>query len=70
MLESLLTNDPGAYVHVEQAPEKELNFLFLQTGAMKETMKKYGKVLLLDHTYKVNKHKMPLTVLMTMDGNC
>ncbi|XP_034253683.1 uncharacterized protein LOC117652699 [Thrips palmi] len=69
VLESLLSNDPNAFIHVGKSPDNDLTFLFIQTGAMRDTMRTYGRVLLLDHTYKVNKNKMPLTVLMTMDGD-
>lgn len=27
------------------------------------------KLFLLDHTYKINKHKMPVTVFMVSDGS-
>lgn len=32
-------------------------------------MKQYGKIVLFDHTYKINKTRMPTALLMTMDGN-
>jgi len=63
-----LQEDPGVFIHVGEC-EGELEYLFLQTSAMKKNVEKYGKVLLLDHTYKVTKTEMPVTVMMVMDGN-
>ncbi|KAK3911695.1 Protein FAR1-RELATED SEQUENCE 5, partial [Frankliniella fusca] len=69
-----LIEDYGAYVYVGRedglAEEQgELQFLFIQTPAMKQNVVDYGVVLIVDHTYKVNRNRMPVCVLMVMDGN-
>lgn len=68
-LSQLLVKDPEAFISVGQSENEELEFLFLQTSRMRKVMQTYGKVLLLDHTYKINKTRMPVTILMTTDGH-
>ncbi|KAK3918466.1 Protein FAR1-RELATED SEQUENCE 5, partial [Frankliniella fusca] len=36
---------------------------------MKQNVIDFGLVLILDHTYKVNENRMPVCVMMVMDGN-
>ncbi|XP_034238088.1 uncharacterized protein LOC117643353 [Thrips palmi] len=67
-LEKIKEADPGTSIHIGET-EGEMTHLFIQTTAMKKNVQKYGKVLLLDHTYKVTKTEMPVTVMMVMDGN-
>ncbi|XP_034232771.1 uncharacterized protein LOC117640401 [Thrips palmi] len=69
-LEKLKESDPLASIYVVKDPDSgELANLFIQTGAMKQNMINYGRLILFDHTYKINKNRMPVAVIMVMDGN-
>ncbi|KAK3913128.1 Protein FAR1-RELATED SEQUENCE 5 [Frankliniella fusca] len=68
-LANLLDNDPDASVYVERDESDDLKFLFLQTSAMRRNVQMYGMVLLMDHSNKVNRNRMPVCVLMVMDGD-
>ncbi|KAK3929704.1 Protein FAR1-RELATED SEQUENCE 5 [Frankliniella fusca] len=68
VLSELTAEDPGAVISVTKSESGELQFIFLQTSEMRENVAKYGKVILIDHTYKINKNRMPVCVLMVMDG--
>lgn len=45
-----------------------IEYLFIETSRMRRTVQKFGSVVMMDHTYKINKNKMPGTVFMCMDG--
>ncbi|XP_049517097.1 uncharacterized protein LOC119441311 isoform X2 [Dermacentor silvarum] len=47
---------------------KELQVLYVQTKQMHRMFKGYPEVLILDATYRTNKHRMPLFVFMVEDG--
>ncbi|KAK3931288.1 hypothetical protein KUF71_025548 [Frankliniella fusca] len=68
-LANLLDNDPDASVYNARDESDDLKFLFLQTSAMRRNVQMYGMVLLMDHSYKVNRNRMPVCVLMVMDGD-
>jgi len=68
VLEKLLKVDEGAYVSVSHVCN-EFQYLFIQTSKMKETAQKFGSVIFMDTTYKINKNQMPVSVLMVMDGH-
>ncbi|XP_034233441.1 uncharacterized protein LOC117640701 isoform X2 [Thrips palmi] len=68
-LQELLDTDPEAHIRVGRNEDNELEFLFIQTSGMRKTMQEFGTVLLMDHTYKINSRRMPVSVFMTMDGH-
>ncbi|KAK3922729.1 hypothetical protein KUF71_000131 [Frankliniella fusca] len=68
-IQQLLQADSQACVHTGKGEDGDLEFLFVQTSAMRAVVEKFGTVMLLDHTYKINKAGMPVTVFMCMDGN-
>lgn len=47
---------------------KELQVLYVQTRQMHRMFEGYPEVLILDATYRTNKHRMPLFVFMVEDG--
>ena len=51
----LQEKDPGCLMTLGKTPEGDLKYLSVQTSRMKENVRRYGKVILLDHTYKINK---------------
>jgi len=54
-LEEIKAKDPGANVHIEVDPiSKEVIFIFIQTTDMRENLKKFPEVILMDVTYKIN----------------
>jgi len=69
-LELLTQEDPGASIVVGKgANDAEIASLFIQTSAMKRCMTDYGRIVMMDHTYKINKNRMPVCVFMVMDGH-
>ncbi|XP_064485129.1 uncharacterized protein ZSWIM9-like [Ornithodoros turicata] len=48
---------------------QELQILLIQTAHMKEALRSFPEVLLLDATYRTNKLKMPLFVFAVQDGS-
>lgn len=62
--------DPGCSIHVVKDEESgELENLFIQTTAMRENVAKFGRLIMFDYTYKINKNRMPVALVMVMDGN-
>jgi len=49
--------------------KKEIDIIYMQTGAMKALFERYPEVLLIDGTHCVNNRRMPLYSLMVMDNN-
>ena len=43
--------------------------IYLQTSAMTKSMLKFPEVILMDSTYRCKNRKMPLSLIMVMDGN-
>ncbi|KAK3913121.1 Protein FAR1-RELATED SEQUENCE 5 [Frankliniella fusca] len=54
---------------VETIDPAKLKYIFIMTTKMKNLVSKYGKVILMDHTYKINKNRLPLCVIMVTNGN-
>lgn len=70
VLLKLKEKDPGAFFHIIKDEEtSELQNLFVQTSHMRHNVSRFGKIILFDHTYQINKNKMPVALLMVMDGN-
>lgn len=65
----IVEEDPGAFVHVVKDEDGALISLFIQTSRMRSNVVKYGLVLLFDHTYKINKNRLPVGLFKVMDGN-
>ena len=66
----LVEHDSEAFIYIVKDEEtNELTNLFIQTSAMRRNATMFPRVLLMDHTYKINKNRMPTCVLMVMDGN-
>ena len=51
------------------AEDDELPLLLVQTMQMQEVMAKYPKVVLFDHTIRINENRMPTPIMNVMDGN-
>lgn len=70
MLCKLADKDPDVFIHISTDTEsQELVFLFIMTSRKKKNMTKFGKNCHVDTTYKINKNRMPVNVMMTMDGH-
>ncbi|XP_052126010.1 zinc finger SWIM domain-containing protein 3-like isoform X2 [Frankliniella occidentalis] len=67
-LQQLADRDPTSTIHLGQDDKRLLEFLFFQTSSMKNTLRKYPTLVIVDTTYKVNKNQMPVVVFMAMDG--
>ena len=48
---------------------KVLQAIFFQTQEMKNTFRSYPELLFIDATYKLNDLRMPLYVILAVDGN-
>lgn len=46
-----------------------LQAIFFQTEEMQQTFAAYLEIIILDATYKLNDLRMPLYVMLTVDGN-
>ncbi|XP_065639408.1 uncharacterized protein LOC124809334 [Hydra vulgaris] len=63
----LLEKDDGCSVSI-LLKDDELQALCWQTSVMKEKYKRYGEVVFVDTTYKVNIERFPLLVFLVEDG--
>jgi zinc finger SWIM domain-containing protein 3 len=59
----------GADVELILRDENIVTAIYFQTTSMKRTYAAFPDVLMIDATYKLNALKMPLYVLMAIDGN-
>jgi hypothetical protein len=64
---SLIENDAGSSVNVVET-DGELQAVCWQTSMMKEKYRKFGHVLFVDSTYKLNIERFPLLVFLVEDG--
>lgn len=60
---------PGASVKLSINEENELNEVYFQDERMKKMFNLFSEVVLFDATYKLNNRRMPLFVLLIVDGN-
>ncbi|KAK3922085.1 Protein FAR1-RELATED SEQUENCE 7 [Frankliniella fusca] len=68
-LEEIRQRDPDASLHIEtDSVTGEVLFIFIQTSDMRENLKKFPEVLLMDTTYMINENRMPVSVIDVMDG--
>ncbi|KAK3919757.1 Protein FAR1-RELATED SEQUENCE 5, partial [Frankliniella fusca] len=67
-LQEILDADKHAYIDVTKEDNGTLKYVFIQTSAMRKNVELYGRVILLDHSYKINKNRMPVCCMMVMDG--
>ncbi|KAE8738834.1 hypothetical protein FOCC_FOCC015666 [Frankliniella occidentalis] len=65
----ILEADSGATIATVKDTDDTVVMLFVQTSEMRLNAEKYGIVIHLDHTYKIDKNGMPLAILMVRDGN-
>ncbi|XP_038062975.1 uncharacterized protein LOC119733644 [Patiria miniata] len=59
----------GASIELLTDNSDTVQGIYFQTGEMKKTFAAYPELLLIDATYKLNNLRMPLYVLMSVDGN-
>lgn len=68
-LNEIKAADPQAVCHLEiDATTGHLLFLLIQTSEMRLALDKFPEVVLMDITYKINKNKMPVSVIEVMNG--
>lgn len=65
----IIEEDPNAFIHVQKDENDSLEVIFIQTSKMRSNVEKFGMVVLFDHTYKINKNRLPVSVFKVMDGN-
>ncbi len=59
----------GALVDVLADADKNLKAIFFQTPAMQDNFRRYPEFVMIDATYKLNDLRMPLFILLIVDGN-
>lgn len=59
----------GAVIKILHNAENELEAVYFQDGRMKSCFQNYPDLLMFDGTYKLNDRRMPLVVLLVIDGN-
>lgn len=59
----------GAVVDVSVDNDKNLKAIFYQTPAMQQNFRMYPELVMIDATYKLNDLRMPLFILLIVDGN-
>lgn len=69
LVEKLVTDNPNWRIHYETNEQDVLQFLFIQTTEMQETLEKYPDILFVDGTYKVNIENYVLYTVMVQDGH-
>lgn len=67
-IQALLEVDIEASAGVYVNNKHELEWIYFQTGAMKQMFNKFGEVLMIDSTFNVNSKKIPLFSIITTDG--
>ncbi|KAL2088617.1 hypothetical protein ACEWY4_015516 [Coilia grayii] len=60
---------PGALAEVIMNPQEELQAIYYQDEKMRRFQQLYPELLVLDATYSLNDLRMPLYVLLVVDGN-
>lgn len=63
-----LTKTAGAAVKVLHNQLNELEAVYFQDGKMKENFENYPDVVMFDGTYKLNDRRMPLIIVLSIDG--
>ena len=59
----------GAIVEILKDSEDILQAIYFQTEVWQSTYSKLPELLMIDATYKLNNLRMPLYILMVVDGN-
>lgn len=59
---------PGAKIHVAQSSSNELIGVYFQDQRMAEMFDAYPELVIFDATYKLNEYRMPLFVMLVVDG--
>ena len=65
----VLSKYPGLTYDVLLSNENECAGIYFQTPSMKKTFEAYSELIFIDSTYKLNKLRMPLYVIMCVCGN-
>lgn len=65
----VLETQEGAIVKLLVTENEVLSGIFFQNKEMKNTFNVYPQILLLDGTYKLNNLRMPLYILLSINGN-
>ncbi|KAJ8965977.1 hypothetical protein NQ314_003805 [Rhamnusium bicolor] len=66
---NILEEYPNSYVKIMTDEVDTLQGIYFQTHQMKRCFSNYPELLLLDATHKLNNLRMPLYILMGIDGN-
>ena len=66
----VLTENPNNVVRVGKDSEKEeeISLIYIQLEEQRNLFKKYGELVQLDATYKINQAGMPLFTLLVVDN--
>lgn len=64
-----MTQIEGATIKVIQNEQQEVECIFFQDTRMKEMFNTYPELVMMDGTYKLNDRRMPLIVMLIVDGN-
>ena len=59
----------GAIVEVSKNDNDVLSSVYFQTQSWKKTYARYPELILIDATYKLNNLRMPLYIMLIVDGN-
>ena len=68
-INSLLYFYTGAIVEVSKDESDTLSSVYFQTQGWKNTYARYPELVLIDATYKLKNFRMPLYIMMVVDGN-
>lgn len=68
-LKQIKEKDPGACAHLQCDPESgEVLYILIQTSDMRVAFHKFPEVIITDITYRINKNRMPVSVIEVMNG--
>ena len=60
---------PGAVVEISKDDNNVLSSIFFQKQSWQNMYPRYPELILIDATYKLNNLRMPMYILMAVDGN-
>lgn len=69
LLYSELKNLSGATVEIFTDDKNQLEGIYFQDNCMKQNFNLYPELILVDATYRLNDRRMPLFVVLNVDGN-
>ena len=68
VINKFLQNDADASVKINVDEDNAISVMFFQSGHMKNALKRFPELIILDTTYNINNRKMPLATAMVVDG--